>query len=100
MDVMVRVDLSGRVGRKHLKEMRSAALRLTNDRRSVHVHKDRGKLQAMLAEFTIKKRRQMDVVDRIIDAFALFMPDYDYSTIWFPKPNPKKKTRAQPCHGK
>ena len=39
----------------------------------------------MLAEFTMPKARQMDVVDKIGRTFSLFMEDYSTQSIWFPK---------------
>jgi hypothetical protein len=39
----------------------------------------------MLAEFTMPKARQMDVVDKIMHEFALFMEDYSTQSVWFPE---------------
>jgi hypothetical protein len=85
MDVSVRVDLSVPAGQKHVKAMRSAAASLTDRPRSVRVRIVSGEPQTMIADFTMTKARQIDVVDRITRACTFFMPDYSKSTIWFPQ---------------
>ena len=85
MDVSVQVDLTVEAREEHLVEMLSAAQILTDDRRSARASVLPENPKAMLAEFTIPKARQMDVADKIMHQFALFMQDYSDQTIWFPK---------------
>ena len=100
MNVSVQVDLSAAVGEKHLAEMGSAANLLTDDRDSVRVSVLPDNSKSMLAEFTIPKARQMDVVDKIMREFAMFMEDYADQTVWFPKkPKQRRSRKAQPESG-
>ena len=91
MNVRVQIDLSVPPARKHLDEMLSAADLLTDNQKSVRVSVPPDNPKSMIADFTIPKARQMDVVDKIMRRFALFMEDYQDQTIWFPK-RPRKKT--------
>jgi hypothetical protein len=93
MDVWVQVDLSVAPTEKHLAEMCSAADSLADDQKSVSVSVPADKPQSMVAAFTIPKARQMDVVDKIMRRFALFMEDYQDQTAWFPKKPRKRKPR-------
>ena len=93
MDVRVQVDLSVAPAERHLAEMRSAADSLTDDRQSVRVSVPADTPKSMIAAFTIPNARQMDVVDKIMRRFALFMEDYQDQTAWFPKKPRKRKTR-------
>jgi hypothetical protein len=95
MNVRVQIDLSVPPAREHLDEMRSAAGLLTDNRKSVRVSVPSDNPKSMIAEFTIPKARQMDVVDKIMRRFTLFMQDYQDHTIWFPK-KPRKKTTESP----
>ena len=96
MDVRVKVELTVPAGEEHLREMRSAAATLTDDPQSVRASVVPDEPQAMLAEFTIPKARQRDVVDRIGYQFTLFMKDYSTQTIWFPKPVRKTEGNGSP----
>jgi len=58
---------------------------MTNDRDSVRVSVEDDLPNIMLAAFTMRKARQMDVVDKIGRTFSLFMEDYNTQSIWFPK---------------
>jgi hypothetical protein len=88
--VCVEVRLSVRPTGKHREEAHSAARYLTDDEESVRITFPRSNPKRVLAEFTIPKARQMDVVDGIAKAFWN-MEDYGTCTIWFPKPAKKKR---------
>jgi len=92
MHVRVQVELTAPARETHLREMLSAAVRLTDDRESVRTSVVVDDPRAMLAEFTMPKARQMDVIDKIGHTFALFMEDYSTQLIWFPKPKRKAKS--------
>ena len=85
MNVCVAVELAVPTADKHIREMKSSAIQLTNDRGSIRVTVEDGLPNIMLAEFTMPKARQMDVVDKIGRTFSLFMEDYSTQSIWFPK---------------
>ncbi|MBF0100200.1 MAG: hypothetical protein HQK77_04760 [Desulfobacterales bacterium] len=74
--------------------MREAAEDLTDNKNNVTVFTHAQKKKTIVAEFTIQKARQIDVVDRIGRAFH-FINDYNDSAISFPNPpkrsNSKKK---------
>ena len=99
MEVKVQVDLSVPAREEHLGVMRSAANILTDDPESIRLSVLPGKPQAMLAEFTMLKARQMDVVDKIMREFAMFMQDYNDQTVWFQKRPKQRKKRSptKPC---
>lgn len=71
----------------HKKEMLMAASSQTNDKNSVHIFVPEGSKKTLLAIFTIKKARQMDVVDNIGKAFQI-VNDYQDCRISFPKKAP------------
>jgi hypothetical protein len=85
MNVCVEVKLSIPAADKHLYEMNSAAAQMTNDRDSVRVSVEDEFPNMMFAEFTMRKARQIDVVDKIGRTFSLYMEDYSTQSIWFPK---------------
>ena len=93
MKVCVEVQLSVWPTGKHREQAHSAALYLTDDEESVRISCPRATPKRVLAEFTIPKARQMDVVDGIAKSFWN-MDDYGTCTIWFPKPLKKKKRRT------
>jgi hypothetical protein len=93
MDVRVQIDLSVPPADKHLKEMRSAANLLTDDRTSVRVSVPAEHPKSMVAAFTIPRAREMDAVDKIMRDCAMFMEDYQDQTVWFPKKPRKRRTR-------
>ncbi len=95
MKVCVQVDLRTLAADKHLSEMRDAAERVTDDKQSVRVSVLDHEPRAMLAEFTMPKARQMDVVDKIMHEFALFMEDYKTQSVWFPHP-PRNRSKRKP----
>lgn len=90
MNVCVEVQLSVRPTDNHREQAHSAARYLTDDDKSVRIIFPRRTPKRVLAEFTILKARQMDVVDGIAKAFWN-MDDYGTCTIWFPKPAKKKR---------
>jgi len=100
MDVRVQVDLSVPPAKDHLAEMRSTADMLTDDPKSVRVSVPSDQPNSMIAAFTIAKARQVDVVDKIMREFALFMDDYQDQTVWFPKKRRKRtsgKAQQEPA---
>lgn len=80
------IELTTRAGEKHLRMMKIAAERLTDDLSSVRVWIHDDMPDTVFAECSIPKARQMDVVDRIMHAFALNMEDYSTQSVWFPDP--------------
>ena len=85
MNVKSRVTLSKPAQKSHVDVMRSAANTLTNDRASVRAFVSPENDCAVVAEFTMDKARQGDVVDKISHEFAMYMQDYSTQDIWFPK---------------
>ena len=59
----------------------------------VRAWQDKKKPKSVFAEFTMLRARQMDVVDRIMHEFALYMEDYDTQSVWFPQPPRKRRPR-------
>jgi hypothetical protein len=92
MDVCVAIELSVTPGDHHVQQMKSAALYLTDDKSSVQVKCPPDSSKQAVAQFTIPKARQMDVVDRIGKAFWC-VEDYQNCRIWFPQP-PRRKRRT------
>ena len=58
---------------------------LTNDVDSIviSIHPQNSKI--IVAEFTVKKAKQIDVVDKIGKEFSYYLEDYNDSSIYFPK---------------
>ena len=98
MNVSVEVQLQVRPTDKHRAQAQSAARHLTDNGDSVRISFVPATPKRVLAEFTIPKARQMDVVDRIAKTFWN-MDDYGTCTIWFPKP-PKQKMASKPVQVK
>lgn len=71
--------------------MYGAAEFLANDTDSIYIYQHKGKSHNLVAEFTINKARQIDVVDRIGKEFSYNMENYSQSTISFPDKPTKKK---------
>ncbi len=84
MAVGVKVELTAPADQKNICEVRSAAMAMTDDKQSVHVSFVADDPRAMIAGFTMTKARQMDVVDKIMNEFALFMENYNTQSVWFP----------------
>ena len=96
MNVKVEIELCASVKQKDKKEMYGAAEFLTNDTDSIYIYQPKGKSHNLVAEFTITKARQIDVVDRIGKEFSYNMENYSQSTISFSdKPTKKKITKIR-----
>ena len=95
MKVRAEVELTAPGAAKHLHEMKSAAERMTDHQSSVRAWVDKEKPKSVFAEFTMPRARQMDVVDRIMHEFALYMEDYSTQSLWFPHPPKKRRSRRR-----
>ncbi len=84
MNVMVEVALAVKPKKKHWKVMQQSAEALTDDNSSIEVSASQEQENTLIVEFTMKKARQIDVVDQIGDEFSEYMDDYEESTISFP----------------
>lgn len=89
MNVKIQVELSASPTEVDKEEMHGAARHLTNNKESVVVYASKDKPNTIVAEFTIDKARQMDVVDTIASRFEFWVRDYHQSTISFPEVSPK-----------
>jgi DNA-binding MarR family transcriptional regulator len=76
--------------------MYDAAESLTDNKRSILVSIPTNKLKAIVAEFTMKKARQIDVVDMIFRQFK-YLTDYNTSTITFPASKKKSRQKKPPA---
>ena len=85
MNVKVEIELSTSATQIDQDEMREAAGYCTDDHRSILVYIPEGDQKTIVAEFTIPKARQMDVVDGIYRKFARTVSHYSQSAISFPK---------------
>ena len=85
MKVIVYIELGVACGARHLKEMRDAAERFADKADEITVAVDPEDNKVAIAEFTMPKARQADVVDRIMRRFAQDMPDYETQSICFPR---------------
>ena len=85
INVRSRVTLTKPAEERHVDVMRAAANTLTNDCASVRAFVSPENNCAVVAEFTMNKARQVDVVDRIMREFAMYMHDYSTQDVWFPK---------------
>ena len=74
--------------------MYEAAEYLADDINSIIISLQPGRASSIVADFTIKKTRQIDVVDRIGREFRTSLDDYNTSSISFPSP-PKKPKRKR-----
>lgn len=95
MNVKVEVELDCSAKDKHREEMYNAAERLTDDKKSILISIPSNRLKTVIAEFTIKKARQIDVVDDIGREFLYCLTDYNTSSISFPAPQKKLRKRKQ-----
>lgn len=96
MKVCAEVELTALGTAKHLREMKAAAERMADDRSSVRAWVDKEKPKSVFVEFTMPRARQMDVVDRIMHEFTLYMEDYSTQSLWFPHPPRKRRSRRNP----
>ena len=93
MDVKVEIALTQAPTTREEQQMHEAAECLTNDPQSIVITSSSKPPSSVIAEFTIPKARQIDVVDRIGRAFWHVDHDND-STIWFPKQPARRRVRA------
>ena len=100
MNVRIEIKLDTTPINKHREEMYAAAEYLTNDEDSIAILTLPKKSKAIVAEFTINKARQIDIVDRIGKRFRENIDNYCDSSISFPKTlsnssNIKRKTKRK-----
>ena len=95
MNVKVEVELSSSPTEVDREDMLASATYLTNDKKSVVVYVPDDMQKVIVAEFTINKARQMDVVDEIGKRFRCHVIHYSQSTISFPKAGPMKAQEAR-----
>jgi hypothetical protein len=93
LNVKVEVELIYSPKSKHKKQMYNAAESLTDDKHSIIISTQSNKMKIVVAEFTIKKARQIDVVDKIGREFSYCLTEYNTSSISFPvtKKKPRKR---------
>jgi hypothetical protein len=96
MKVCAEVELTVLGAAKHLRVMKSAAESMTDDQTSVRAWLDEEEPKPVFAEFTMPWARQMDVVDKIMHEFALYMEDYSTQSLWFPHAPRKRRSRRKP----
>ena len=70
---------------RHLKEMYDAAEVLCDDVTSIKTYVDPESPYSVVAEFTMTKKNQNDVSDKIMHTFAESMPNYQNQWIAFPR---------------
>jgi len=98
--VKVEVELSASPTGVDREEMHASAMFLTNYKKSVIVYIPEGKPKTIVAEFTINKAKQMDVVDKIGKEFSYNVRNYSQSAISFPKATSRivQKSKSQYTH--
>ena len=84
MDVRVEVTLDCKPKSNHREQMYNSAYSLTNDTNSIVISQHDKDSKILVAEFTMKKAKQIDVVDMIGKEFSVYMEDYNDSSIYFP----------------
>ena len=90
MNVRVEVQLDSSPTAIHKQVMRVAAKDLTDNKNSIEVYISKRGDNVIIAEFTITKARQVDVVDKIGKRFH-YIENYTDSSISFPKRATRKK---------
>lgn len=90
MNVRVEVELISPPTTVDTEDMVASAKYLTNNPQSIVVYVPDDKPQTIVAEFTIDKARQMDVVDKIGKRFRTHVQNYSQSIISFPKTAARK----------
>jgi len=93
LNVKVEVELDCSAKDKHRKEMYDVAERLTDDKKNILISIPSNRLRTVIAEFTIKKARQIDVVDDIGREFLYCLSDYNESSIVFQSSQKKSRKR-------
>ena len=81
MNVRIEIELDTTPTNKHREEMYAVAEYLTNDEDSIAILTLPKKSKAIVAEFTINKARQIDIVDRIGKRFRENIDNYCDSSI-------------------
>ncbi len=98
MNVKVEIELCSPPSKKEREEMYGAAEFLTDETDSIYIYQPQSQRNELVAEFTINKARQIDVVDRIAKEFSYNVRNYSQSSISFPKKlsrQPVKKTKPK-----
>lgn len=90
MNVKVEVELIAAPTEVDTEDMFASAKYLTNNVKSIVVYVPDDKPQSIVAEFTIEKARQVDVVDKIGKRFRTHVENYSQSIISFPKTTARK----------
>ena len=85
MIVRAEITLECKPKDSHKKQMFNSAGHLTNDVNSIVISTHPQNSKIIVAEFTIEKAKQIDVVDKIGKEFSYYMEDYSDSSIYFPK---------------
>jgi repressor LexA len=100
MNVRVEVELISSPTDADAEDMFASAKYLTNNEKSILVYVPDDQPRSVVAEFTIDKARQGDVVDRIGRRFRNHVENYSQSIISFPKTASRKpqKSREQYTH--
>jgi hypothetical protein len=83
MKVTVTIDLTVPALRKHWRQMRGAAMVLTDAKNSVRVFQPAGQPKQLAVTFSVPKARQADVVDHIARQFWYWIEEYGTSTVAF-----------------
>lgn len=96
LNVKVEVELDCFPKTKHKQQMYDAAESLTDNKRSILISIPPDKPKTIAAEFTIKKARQIDMVDVISREFK-YLYNYNTSTITFPSPQNKSRQKKPPA---
>ena len=84
MFVRVEVTLDCKPKNNHKQQMFDSADSLSNDTNSIVISQHNKDSKILIAEFTMKKAKQIDVVDMIGKEFSNYMEDYNDSSISFP----------------
>ena len=90
MNVRVEVELMTSPTEADIQDMFASANYLTNDEKSVAAYVPDDKPDSVVAEFTIDKARQIDVVDKIARRFRVHVTNYGRSAISFPRTAARK----------
>jgi hypothetical protein len=94
MNVKVEIKFSSNPEKQNYDEMNNAAESITNNLDSIVIYQRKQPANTLVAEFTIQKKRQIDVVDKIGKIFSYNLEDYLDSFISFPKKISRKKIKS------
>ena len=94
MNVQVEIKFGSTPRKQDFDEMYNASKSLTNNDDSIYIYQRKRPKHVLVAEFTINKARQIDVVDRIGREFSYNLEDYLDSSISFPKKMSPKKSNT------